>query len=90
MPLFSKPVVSKSRYRVHFLVALALLLLSRTRLSALPRLKRINPLLPDKAKPDEVKKARQQLYVDEQDGSKSLLVPFRNSISKVCPLLRAE
>ncbi len=34
--------------------------------------------------PSELSQALQQLYVEEPDGTKQLLVPFRDNISKVC------
>ncbi|KLO16094.1 hypothetical protein SCHPADRAFT_823580 [Schizopora paradoxa] len=37
----------------------------------------------DRLSPEDLAKAVQQLYVDEPDGSRSLLVPFRGRVSKV-------
>ena len=34
--------------------------------------------------PLELSQALEQLYVEEPDGTRQLLVPFRDSISKVC------
>jgi ATP-binding cassette subfamily D (ALD) long-chain fatty acid import protein len=34
--------------------------------------------------PSELSQALEQLYVEEPDGTRQLLVPFRDSISKVC------
>lgn len=83
MAVFSKPLASKSRYRVHILITIAVLLLSRSRLAALRKLGSVGPLRSDKATPEELKKAQQQLYVEEQDGSKTLLLPFQKRVSKV-------
>jgi ATP-binding cassette, subfamily D (ALD), peroxisomal long-chain fatty acid import protein len=81
MPVFSKPLIAK--YKVHILVATALLLVSRSRLAAVSRLGPVAPLLSDKATPEDLKKAQQQIYVEEKDGSKTLLLPFRKRVSKV-------
>lgn len=80
MPVLSKPL---AKYRVHFLVVVAVLLVSRSRLAAASRLAIVGPLLSDKASPEDLKKAQQQLYVEEKDGSKTLLLPFRKRVSKV-------
>lgn len=85
MPVFSKPITAK--YRVHLLVAVAVLLVSRSRLADVSRLVTVGPLLSDKASPEDLKKAQQQIYVEEKDGSKTLLLPFRKRVSKVDSLL---
>ncbi len=83
MPLFSKPFESKRELRVPLLVAASVILLARSRLPALVNLSRVNPLVPEKPTEQELKNARQQLYFDEKDGSKTLLLPFRGQITKV-------
>jgi len=68
------------RHRVPLVVLLATLVLLRNR--AFKR-KKVDPLDGDKLSPEDLAKAVQQLYVDEPDGSRSLLVPFRGRVSKV-------
>lgn len=81
MTVFSK-LSSRKDLRAPLLVALALVLFSRSRLTSLNKLF-TGPLRGDKATPETLKHAREQLYLDEKDGSKTLLLPFRQRIVKV-------
>lgn len=79
-----------SLYPPSKLVLLSLLLLLRTRVITGPRdlvhaLSRVR--LSKDSSPSELAKALQQLYVEEPDGTRNLLVPFRNTISKVRPII---
>ena len=70
------------------LVLLSLLILLRSRIITGPRdlfrtLSRVG--LRKDLSPLELSRALQQLYVEEPDGTRQLLVPFRDSISKVRP-----
>jgi len=70
------------------LVILSLLILLRSRVITGPRdifraLSRVG--LSKDLSPSELSQALQQLYVEEPDGTRQLLVPFRDSISKVRP-----
>ena len=70
------------------LVLLSLLVLLRSRIITGPRdlvrtLSRVG--FCKDLSPSELSQALQQLYVDEPDGTRQLLVPFRDSISKVHP-----
>ncbi|KAG8802385.1 hypothetical protein FRC16_009759 [Serendipita sp. 398] len=82
MTIFSKPLGPRKQLRGPLLVALALLLLSRSRLGAL-NLSKFGPLLNDKATPQELQQARKQLYFDEDNGSKTLLLPHRGRVARV-------
>jgi ATP-binding cassette, subfamily D (ALD), peroxisomal long-chain fatty acid import protein len=88
MGVFSKPINSKNQLRVPILIAVSVLLLARSRITSLAPVSRVNPLLSDKATEQQLKDARQQLYFDEQDGSKTLLLPFRGRVNKVCPIVQ--
>lgn len=68
------------RHRVPLVVVLATLVLLRNR--AFKR-KKDHSMHADRLSPEDLAKAVQQLYVDEPDGSRSLLVPFRGRVSKV-------
>ena len=70
------------------LVLLSLILLLRSRIITGPRdlfrtLSRVG--FSKGLSPSELSLALQQLYVEEPDGTRQLLVPFRDSISKVRP-----
>jgi ATP-binding cassette subfamily D (ALD) long-chain fatty acid import protein len=70
------------------LVLLSLLILLRSRIITGPRdlyrtLSRVG--FSKNLSPSELTRALQQLYVEEPDGTRQLLVPFRDSISKVRP-----
>lgn len=74
--------------RSSILVALFTLLLLRGRIADLPKgiLARLRSVA---ARPEvsqeELAQALQQVYIDEPDGSKTLLVPYKGRISKVRP-----
>jgi ATP-binding cassette, subfamily D (ALD), peroxisomal long-chain fatty acid import protein len=80
------PINSKIQLRVPVLIAVSVLLLARSRLISLAQVSRVNPLLSDKATEQQLKDARQQLYFEERDGSKTLLLPFRGNVHKVGPI----
>ncbi len=70
------------------LVLLSLIILLRSRVITGPRdlfrtLSRVG--FSKDLSPSELSLALQQLYVEEPDGTRQLLVPFRDSISKVRP-----
>jgi ATP-binding cassette, subfamily D (ALD), peroxisomal long-chain fatty acid import protein len=70
------------------LVLLSLLILLRSRVITGPRdlfrtLSRVG--FNKELSPSELSQALQQLYVEQPDGTRQLLVPFRDSISKVSP-----
>ena len=70
----------------HVLVLVSILLLLRGRVITGPTylLRNLSQVRFSKdLSPSELTEALQQLYVEEPDGTKQLLVPFRNSISKV-------
>ncbi len=69
------------------LVLLSLLILLRTRIITGPRdlfraLSRVG--FSKDLSPSELSQALQQLYVEEPDGTRQLIIPFRDSISKAC------
>ena len=72
---------------ISILVAFFTLLLLRSRISRIPQdvLSKLKTVAsrPD-VTPEELSQALQQVYVDEADGSKTLLVPYKGHISKVC------
>ncbi|KAG8812581.1 hypothetical protein FRC17_001958 [Serendipita sp. 399] len=82
MTIFSKPLGSRKQLRGPLLIVLALVLLSRSRITALNPVK-FGPLLQDKATAQELQQARKQLYFDEDDGSKTLLLPYRGRVSRI-------
>jgi ATP-binding cassette subfamily D (ALD) long-chain fatty acid import protein len=70
------------------LVFLSIILILRSRIITGPRdlfrtLSRVG--FSKDLSPSELSQALQQLYVEEPDGTRQLLVPFRDSISKVRP-----
>lgn len=72
--------------RPNIIVLLSLLFLLRSRIITGPRdlvraLSRVG--LSKDPSPSELAHALQQLYVEDPDGTRKLLVPFRKSISKV-------
>lgn len=87
MAIFSKPLpVLTAQQRTPLLVVLATVLLLRSRLVSVPK----NALLALKSvagqgrlSKEELDKAQQQLYVKNEDGTTSLLVPYRGRVSKV-------
>lgn len=85
MQSVSLPVISP-RSRSSLLLALTAVLLLRSRLIDVPKealLRLRSATYKTKLSPDELAQALQQVYVDEADGSKTILVPHRNNISKV-------
>ena len=72
--------------RRSLLVAVFTLLLLRGRIASIPSAalsKLRNVATRQEVTQDELAQALQQVYVDEPDGSKTLLVPHKGSISKV-------
>ena len=70
------------------LVLLATILILRSRLLSLPKetIEKLRTVTyKQKLSPDELSQALQQVYVNEPDGSKTLLVPYKESVSQVCP-----
>ena len=70
------------------LILFSLLILLRSRIITAPRdlirtLSRVG--FSRDLTPSELSQALQQLYVEDPDGTRQLLVPFRDSISKVRP-----
>ncbi|KAF8660753.1 hypothetical protein AX16_001548 [Volvariella volvacea WC 439] len=85
MAVLSKPVRPLSP-RSTIILSLATLLLLRGQLGrgALAVVKRLTAVSRgNRATPEELAEALQQVYVDEKDGSKTLLVPYSDRISKV-------
>lgn len=75
-------------HRKSLIFTLSIILLLRSRLLKLPQdvaRKITNARAQNKLTPEELALALQQVYVEEPDGSKSLLVPYREGVSKVCP-----
>jgi len=95
MAAFSKPLLDLLRhpkYRRPVFVLLAAILLLQPRILHLPRaLKRLPVTLNQefiaKLSQEEMEVALQQVYEKQEDDSKSLLVPYRNRVSKVRPSL---
>ena len=85
MTVFSKPVSLQQQTRIPALIVLAIVLVARRRILHLSKLalSRRPQLQAPKATPEELKEAVKQLYVDEADGSRTILVPFRDRVSKV-------
>ncbi|KAI0042342.1 hypothetical protein FA95DRAFT_1547661 [Auriscalpium vulgare] len=83
----SKLLPAHFRTRPPLFILLATILILRTRLisgpkDALAKLREY-ALQRHKLSPQELAQAMQQLYVDGPDGSKELLVPFRDNITKI-------
>jgi len=85
MAILSKPTSFQQQTRIPALIALAIILVARRRILDLSKLalSRRPQLQAPKATPEELQEAINQLYVDEADGSKTVLVPFRDRVSKV-------
>lgn len=85
MTVFSKPVSLQQQTRIPALIVLAIILVARRQILHLSKLalSRRPQLQAPKATPEELKEAIKQLYVDEADGSRTVLVPFRDRVSKV-------
>jgi ATP-binding cassette subfamily D (ALD) long-chain fatty acid import protein len=72
--------------RAPLIVLLATILLLRSRLISIPKdaLTKLKSVAQGKRlSPEELVEALKQIYVNEDDGSKTLLVPYRDSVSKV-------
>jgi ATP-binding cassette subfamily D (ALD) long-chain fatty acid import protein len=52
-------------------------------LAAVSPLGTASPLLADQVSPKDLKKAQQQTYIEDKDGSKTLLLSFGKRVSKV-------
>lgn len=93
MANFSKPLLESLKApgsRKPLIIILATVLLLRSRLLSLP--KKALSKLPkvsggQKLSQQELADALQQVYVTEEDGSKTILVPYRDRISKVSVLV---
>lgn len=85
MAVLSKPMSLQQQTRIPALIVLAIILVARRRILDLSKLalSRRPQLQAPKATPEELKEAIKQLYVDEEDGSRTILVPFRDRVSKV-------
>jgi ATP-binding cassette subfamily D (ALD) long-chain fatty acid import protein len=82
MAIFSKLVSSTRQKQIPIFIALAVVLLARSRLAGVAETVK-RPLRSEKASAEDLRKSRQQLYFDEPDKSKTLLLPFQNQVSKV-------
>ena len=74
----------------NILVLVSLFLLLRSRIITGPRdlVRALSSVgLSNNSSPTELANALRQLYVEERDGTRKLLVPFRNSVSKVRPII---
>ena len=83
MPGDNPKLLDSTKPHILLLVSLAFLL--RTRIVSGPRdliHKLTNVGVSTELSPSELNQALQQLYVDGSDGTRQLLVPFNNSISK--------
>lgn len=85
MAILSKPLPPQSKAQVLFLLSSILLL--RSSIASLPKyaLSKLKGAARGKRlTPEELSQALQQVFVKEADGSKTLLVPYKDSyISKV-------
>lgn len=84
MAVVSKPLRSiPPEARTPLIAVLTALLLIRSRLWK--RQRGIKDVLPSSRRlsPEKLAEATQQLYLQEKDGSKTLLVPFRGQVKKV-------
>ena len=84
-----------TRHRKSLLISFIVLLLLRSRLLKLPQdvIRKLSGSASDhKLSPEELAQVLQQVYVEEKDGSKTLLVPNRDGVSKVrqSPLLHTS
>ena len=90
MAVFSKYISSLDhRQKRSLLTLLSVVLLLRSRLITGPRdallaLKRAAGI--QKPTPEELERARQQLYRKNQDGTKNVLITYRDRISEVSPV----
>ncbi len=84
MAIFSKPIRWPSR-RTSILV-LAVVLVLRSRLTEIPKetLAKLRVVVNRKRlSQEELLRVLQEVYVKEDDGSKTLLVPYREEVSRV-------
>jgi ATP-binding cassette subfamily D (ALD) long-chain fatty acid import protein len=93
MAVFSKPLSGfDPKHRTPLLLALATVLLLRSRLVSGPKDALVSTLKNVTRKvrlsQEELDEAQQQLYVKNEDGSKSLLVQYRGRITKVSLILQ--
>lgn len=82
MAIFSKPVPRSPLV----VVVVAVVLLLRSRLISLPKqtLRKLSTVtLSERLSKQELADALQQVYLREEDGSKTLLIPYRDRLSKV-------
>ncbi len=84
MPCDNPKLFSSTKPHILVLVSLALLLRSRILTGPRDLVHKLTHVGFSKdLTPSELSQALQHLYVQESDGTRQLLVPFRNSISKV-------
>lgn len=85
MAVLSKLAPFQQQARIPALAALVIILLARSRILDFSKLalSRRPQLQAPRASPEELQEAIKQLYVDEADGSKTILVPFRDRVSTV-------
>lgn len=79
-------LVRAAQSRRPILVALAVVLLLRSRLLTLPKdiIRNLRTAAYGRRlTQDELTQALQQVYVDEPDGTKKLIVPYRDRVSEV-------
>lgn len=80
-----KNYLVSNRTQITFLLASIILL--RSKLVSIPEeiLSKLNIVSKGKRlTPDELSDVLQQLYIKEPDGTKTLLVPYRDTVSKAC------
>ncbi len=79
-------IPTATRHRKSLIVSLVVILVLRSRLLKLPQdviKKIVKGKSSHQLSPEELAQALQQVYVYENDGSKTLLVPYRDGVSKV-------
>lgn len=93
-PLFSKPLPFPEKLRQRpIILAFFIFLLLRSRTVGLTQdvIKSIRERATfqrrRKLSEEELAKVMQQVYVDEEDGSQTLLVPYRERVIKVCDVI---
>jgi len=87
MAIFSKPPLLSSSTQKPLFIVFAIVLLLRSRLLSLPKrtiAKLSNVTFTERLSPQELAHVLQQVYVTGEKGSKILLVPYRDRVSKVC------
>jgi ATP-binding cassette subfamily D (ALD) long-chain fatty acid import protein len=84
MAVLSRPASLQQHARIPALIVLAIIVLARSRILDASKLALSrSQLQAPKATTEDLQEAIKQLYVDEADGSKTILVPFRDRVSKV-------